>query len=212
MDRPLRVLVAQNEPASDLRLLLSSPKFSVEFAPTADDCIRLVERRPGACDLVLLDEDLPEFGGIEALRRLQVAQPTLPVALMSAYLNPKFLFAASQAGAQGFLNKPIRATDLEELISTVCPRVAASAPEPPPPAMHIEDLGSGHFFLAASPAMLTILNQVRLLSRTDVPVLITGESGVGKEIVATLIHKYSPRAARTFLKVNCAALPNDLLE
>lgn len=212
MDRPLRVLVAQNKPASDLRLLLSSLKFSVEYAPTADDCIRLVERRPGACDLVLLDEDLPEFGGIEALRRLQVAQPTLPVALMSAYLNPKFLFAASQAGAQGFLNKPIRATDLEELISTVRPRVAVSAPEPPPPAMHIEDLGSGHFFLAASPAMLTILNQVRLLSRTDVPVLITGESGVGKEIVATLIHKYSPRATRTFLKVNCAALPNDLLE
>jgi DNA-binding NtrC family response regulator len=213
MDRPLRVLVAQNEPetAKNLRQLLSTPKFSVEYASTTDECVRLVERRSGACDLVLVDEDLPEFGGIEALRRLQVAQPSVPIALMSAYLNPKFLFAASQAGAQGFLNKPIRATDLEELIATLCPRAIESVPEPPP-AMHIEDLGSGHFFLAASPAMLTILQQVRLLSRTDVPVLITGESGVGKEIVATLIHKYSPRAGRTFLKVNCAALPNDLLE
>jgi two-component system response regulator AtoC len=212
MDRPLRVLVALNEPetAREIRLLLSSPKFSIEFASSADDCIRLVERRAGACDLVLLDEELPEFGGIEAMRRLQVALPDLPIALMSAYLNPKFLFAASQAGARGFLNKPIRLSDLEELIATLCPRAVETAAAPT--AMHIEDLGSGHFFLAASPAMLTILHQVRLLSRTDVPVLITGESGVGKEIVATLIHKYSPRAARTFLKVNCAALPNDLLE
>src|SRR5580700_5945338 len=114
MDRPLRVLVALNEPeaAREIRLLLSSPKFSIEFASSADDCIRLVERRAGACDLVLLDEELPEFGGIEAMRRLQVALPDLPVALMSAYLNPKFLFAASQAGARGFLNKPIRLSDL----------------------------------------------------------------------------------------------------
>jgi two-component system response regulator AtoC len=213
MDRPLRVLVALNEPetARSLGQLLSSPRFTAEFAACADDCVRMIERRSAGCDLVLLDEDLPEFGGLEALRRLRLAKPDLPAALMSAYLNPKFLFEASQAGAQGFLNKPIRARDLEELIATLCPRDAESVSQPAP-AMHIEDLGSGQFFLAASPSMLNILHQVRLVSRADVPVLITGESGVGKEVVANLIHKYSPRANRTFLKVNCAALPTDLLE
>lgn len=213
MDRPLRVLVAQNdpEPAAIFNPLLASPKFTALFASSADECIRLLDRRSSACDLVLVDEDLPEFGGIEALRRIRVARPDLPTAMMSGYLNPKFLFEATQAGARGFLNKPIRTSDLDELLDTLCPRPAEAVAEPAP-AMHIEDLGAGQFFLAASPAMLGILHQVRLLSRTDVPVLITGESGVGKEVVANLIHKYSPRSGRTFLKVNCAALPNDLLE
>jgi two-component system, NtrC family, response regulator AtoC len=215
MDRPLRVLVAHNENDSDVvatfSSLLSSPKFIVEFAPGADACIRLVEQRSGPWDLVLMDGDPPSFGAIDALQRLRQLQHDLPVAMMSAYLTPKFLFETSQAGAHGFLNKPIRAGDLDELVATLPPRAALSAPEPPA-SMHVEDLGGGQFFLAASPAMLTILNQVRLLSRADVPVLITGESGVGKEVVANLIHKFSPRSNRTFLKVNCAALPTDLLE
>lgn len=213
MDRPLRVLIAQNEPdiAKIYGPLFSSPRFSVEYASSTEQCLRLLERRPPACDLILVDDQLPEAGGIEAVRAMRANRPEPPVALMSTHLNPRLLFEATQAGAAGFLTKPIRSTDLEELISTLCPRRTESVPEPPP-AIHIEDLGAGQFFLAASPAMLEILHQVRMLSRADVPVLITGESGVGKEVIATLIHKYSPRANRTCLKVNCAALPTDLLE
>lgn len=76
----------------------------------------------------------------------------------------------------------------------------------------LEELGDNRFFLAASPAMLNIYRQVKLLADSDVPVLILGESGTGKEVVAHLIHQHSQRARHKFLKVNCAALPADLLE
>ena len=211
--RPLRVLVAQNQPDSGKSFdsLFTPPRFIVEYASSTEGCVRLLERRAADYDLVLLDEHLPDSGGIDALKRIRATRRELPAALMSTHLSPRVLHEATQAGANGFLTKPIRATDLDELVTTLCSRRADSTAEPPP-AMHIEDLGSGHFFLAASPAMLDILHQVRMLSRADVPVLITGESGVGKEIIASLIHKYSLRAHRTFLKVNCAALPTDLLE
>ncbi|HLJ76039.1 MAG TPA: sigma-54 dependent transcriptional regulator [Acidobacteriaceae bacterium] len=211
--RPLRVLVAQNHPdsARSFDSLFTRERVIVEYASSANGCIRLLERRAPGYDLILVDEHLPDFGGIEAIKQIRATRREVPTALMSARLSPKILHDATQAGSVGFLTKPIRTADLEELLTTLCPGQADSVAEAPP-AMHIEDLGAGQFFLAAAPAMLEILHQVRMISRTDVPVLITGESGVGKEIVASLIHKYSLRSHRTFLKVNCAALPNDLLE
>jgi two-component system, NtrC family, response regulator AtoC len=79
-------------------------------------------------------------------------------------------------------------------------------------AVHLEELTNDTFFLAASPGMRGILSTVKTIAPTGVSVLITGETGVGKEIVAQLIHKHSARACRPMLKINCAALPNDLLE
>jgi two-component system response regulator AtoC len=76
----------------------------------------------------------------------------------------------------------------------------------------IEDLGEDVFFVAASPIMRKIRSQAKLVANVDIPVLLLGESGTGKEVMARLIHRYSPRAHRTFLKVNCAAVPADLLE
>ena len=76
----------------------------------------------------------------------------------------------------------------------------------------VEELGDDVFFVAASPAMRKIRSQAALVANVDIPVLMLGESGTGKEVVARLIHKLSPRAHRTFLKVNCAAVPADLLE
>ena len=76
----------------------------------------------------------------------------------------------------------------------------------------VEELCDDVFFVAASPAMRKIRSQAALVANVDIPVLMLGESGTGKEVVARLIHKLSPRAHRTFLKVNCAAVPGDLLE
>src|SRR5215471_20968085 len=76
----------------------------------------------------------------------------------------------------------------------------------------VEALDNGLFFLAASPAMRALRSQLQLIARVDVPVLLLGESGVGKEVIAKLIHKLSMRAHARLLKVNCAALPADLLE
>jgi DNA-binding NtrC family response regulator len=91
--------------------------------------------------------------------------------------------------------------------------VRKNAPSAPfPSAPYIEELGDNNYFLAASPKMLEIHRQVKLLADIDVNVLILGESGTGKEVIAQLIHKHSRRSNERFLKVNCAALPTDLLE
>src|ERR1700722_7206629 len=78
--------------------------------------------------------------------------------------------------------------------------------------LHLEELDNGHFFLAACPTMLRLYREIRVLAPVDIPVLILGESGVGKEIVAMLLHKYHAPSENAFLNVNCAALPTELLE
>jgi two-component system, NtrC family, response regulator AtoC len=212
MSTQFRILIADDEPAAaeHVRTLLNTGEYSVQAVNSGRECLSALRQSASPFDLVLLDTEMPEMNGMETLRQARRLQPQVPMVMLHRSLSPKFMLEATQAGAQSFLAKPVRAEDLKELTEAVSKVPAA---EPADHAgFHMEDLGSGHFFLAASPAMLAILKQVRMLSHTDVPVLITGESGVGKEIVATLLHRHSLRASRTFMKVNCAALPADLLE
>ena len=133
---------------------------------------------------------------------------------------------ARSFGITHFLMKPVSRMDLESVMNGYLtkPGPARTAPavkEMPSvdgsklsgsgPCL-IEELGENHFFLAASPSMLEIYRQVRLLAEVDVAVLILGESGTGKEVIAHLIHKCSRRSRQRFMNVNCAALPTELLE
>jgi transcriptional regulator with PAS, ATPase and Fis domain len=115
------------------------------------------------------------------------------------------------------LTKPLLRQDLENLISR--PRVGLAEPVIPVvntsskvPHFHLEELDNNRFFLAGSPTMMQLYRDIRVLASVDIPVLILGESGVGKEIVATLLHKYHARADKKLLNINCAALPTELLE
>jgi transcriptional regulator with PAS, ATPase and Fis domain len=115
------------------------------------------------------------------------------------------------------LRKPVLRQDIEKLIAE--PEFPASQPQAPAcpdmalvAAPHVEELEGNRFFFASSPAMHKIYKNVRRLAPVDIPVLILGESGVGKEIVAMLLHKYNARSDKKFLNVNCAALPTELLE
>jgi transcriptional regulator with GAF, ATPase, and Fis domain len=136
---------------------------------------------------------------------------------------------AEVLGIKHLLAKPMTRGDLESIIDgltgseepVVCEDIVSSAkatfPAPNTPAnmpavLHLEELGENGFFLAASPKMLEIHRQAKLLAAADVNVLILGESGTGKEVIAQLIHKHSRRARYTLQKVNCAALPEQLLE
>lgn len=114
----------------------------------------------------------------------------------------------------GFSYRSMRCAIGEEVASTITrvSRPKADIPVDMPAPPYLEELGGGNFFLAASPRMLEIHRQVKLLADADVNVLILGESGTGKEVIAQLIHRNSRRAQERFLKVNCAALPADLLE
>jgi two-component system response regulator AtoC len=145
---------------------------------------------------------------------------------------------AAELGIQHFITRPVTREDLESVVDALNPgsvscqsscviassgtTAEAATPrrleEQPcvlsdmPPAPYVEELGGNQFFLAASQQMLEIHRQVKLLADLDVNVLILGESGTGKEVIAQLIHKNSRRSKERFLKVNCAALPADLLE
>jgi two-component system response regulator AtoC len=111
------------------------------------------------------------------------------------------------------LTKPLLQRDIEKLTSFPDADLSAFSNKSANPAQyHLEDLDNNRFFLASSPVMMQIYREIRLLAPVDIPVLILGESGVGKEIVAMLLHKYHARSERSFLNVNCAALPAELLE
>ena len=115
------------------------------------------------------------------------------------------------------LTKPLLQKDLERLTSRTEVDAASAAnsignASLKVPNYHLEELDNNRFFLAASPTMMQLYKDIRVLAPVDIPVLILGESGVGKEIVAMLLHKYHVRSENRFLNVNCAALPTELLE
>ena len=205
------ILVVDDEPhmAEFLRTLLEVESFRVEVASSGLEALERVRREP-APDLVLLDVAMPGIDGLQTLERLSEIRPGIKVVMLSCLTEPKTIVKAIRLGAQDYLPKPFQKADLDAVIKRVLGR-ATSRPGQGVPE-DAEEVGEGHYFVAASEAMRRIRGQVNMIAGVDVPVLILGESGTGKEVIARLIHKLSPRAGRTFLKVNCAALPNELLE
>ena len=174
-------------------------------------------------DLVVFEA--PNSGSVYELRQMFKAVSPSPLCVISGPGEQRLQDAAAELGVTLFLDRPLVETDVSDVFDSVCDGKAQSSvpeqallfdesrdvPSLPGQAM-IEELGDGRFFLAASPSMLKIQRQVRLLADVDAPVLILGESGTGKEVIAHLIHKHSRRANHRFVNVNCAALPSDLLE
>jgi two-component system, NtrC family, response regulator AtoC len=203
---------------------------------------RLIEcdsyRQAGALIINGLSPDLLLFGRLpgdaeESLVCFQLmkGQPADRICILAGLGGELIHEQASQLVAGHTLTRPMSGADFElviaklsrellrnkasdEVISTYaeCASHKSGVPDDMPALPYIEELGGGNFFLAASPKMLEIHRQVKLLAETDVNVLILGESGTGKEVIAQLIHRNSPRAKEKFLKVNCAALPAELLE
>jgi len=177
-------------------------------------------------DLVLLE--CSPASSIEVAQCQQLLRSTSAerICLIAGMGEEKLRAEASELGIRHILSNPVTRCEIELMLeglsqpwtrpgTTACGAASSSAavsqsemPAPP----YIEELNGDSFFLAGSPKMLEIHRQVKLLAETDVNVLILGESGTGKEIIAKLIHKNSQRANAKFLKVNCAALPADLLE
>jgi two-component system, NtrC family, response regulator AtoC len=215
MDSPrFHILIVDDEPlvARYIAGLLPPSKFNVDVVSSGLECLDKIQSKTVLPDMLLIDSEMPGLDGFATLRQLRRISSDIPVAMMSCFSSPEHALEAWQCGAQDFLQKPILCPDLEKLVAKHCkePKVSIEASAPMQP--HVEDFEDGQFFLAASAEMRAIRRQVSMLSKADVPVLITGESGSGKEVVAQLLHRNSLRAGRQLLKVNCAALPADLLE
>jgi two-component system response regulator AtoC len=213
MANPISILVVDDEPSMlrYLRTLLEVEGYRVETASSGEEAVhRMTAVRGPQPDLVLLDVLMPPgIDGLQTLEQLRDKLPHVKVVMLSCVSDTRKVVQAIRLGAHDYLTKPFQKADLEAVIQQC---LGPSYPSGPVVQGEIEDLGNDVFFVAGSPAMRKIRSQAKLVSNVDIPVLILGESGVGKEVVAKLIHKYSPRSHRTFLKVNCAAVPADLLE
>ena len=233
--RPNQVLVIDDDEAAREILVELLARIGFHAFAMADGKAGL-EWLAGAAappQAVLLDLRMPGMDGFEVLRRYRAEGGTAPVIALSAMDEKEAVVKAMRFGASDYLVKPIEPEELKEAIdrcsaasrpadepqaATIIPAVRPSAPPAamlPVPARRTEDgqrRGVPADFVASSPAMLGIWDMVDRVAETDVPVLIRGESGVGKEGIARTLHDRSPRRGKPFVKINCAALPSELLE
>src|SRR3977135_1752982 len=202
------ILLVDDEPGMlrYIRTLLEVDDYSVETATTGEEAVARVQKglQP---DLVLLDLLMPGIDGLQTLEKLRQLKPGLKVVMLSCVNDTRKVVQAMRLGAIDYLTKPFQKAELDAVIGQCVGTTKKMAY-----AGEVEELCDDVFFVAASPAMKKIRAQAALVANVDIPVLMLGESGTGKEVLARLVHKLSPRAHRTFLKVNCAAVPGDLLE
>ena len=186
--------------------------FNIHVFSCPTDISKTLESPPSP-DLVLLDChvgcDPSGESALSLLSRIRKAKPFLPVVMLSCSADMSELLRASQMGATGVLLKPFQKDDIDGIVQQYVFQPSTDAPRLEVKEIPLDDESS---FVRASRRMREVESHCRLVASTDIPVLILGESGTGKEIAAKFIHKMSPRTHRSFLKVNCAAMPLDLLE
>src|SRR5713101_3351929 len=207
MTEKAKILLVDDEPGMlrYIRTLLEVDDHNVQTASTGEEALDLVQKGL-APNLVLLDLLMPGIDGLETLEGLRKLQPNIKVVILSCVNDTKKVVQAIRLGAADYITKPFQKAELDAVIDQCLGTNQQNY------AGEVEELGDEIFFVAASPNMRKLRSQAALVANVDIPVLMLGESGTGKEVMARLIHKLSPRAHRTFLKVNCAAVPADLLE
>ncbi|HEV8524606.1 MAG TPA: sigma-54 dependent transcriptional regulator [Terriglobales bacterium] len=206
---PTSILVVDDEPSmlGYMRTLLELDSYRVETASSGSEALQRVRRDPQP-NVVLLDLLMPGLDGLETLEKLREIRPALKVVMLSCVSDTRKVVQAIRLGAMDYLTKPFNKAELDAVLNA-CFQNHSAAEEG---YAETEQLGEDTFFVAATPIMRQIRAQAAQVAKVDVPVLMLGESGTGKEVIARLIHKMSSRAHRSFLKVNCAAVPADLLE
>jgi two-component system response regulator AtoC len=208
MSQAANILLVDDEPGMlrYIRTLLEVDEHKVQTATTGEEAVAQVQKGLSP-DLVLLDLLMPGIDGLQTLEQLRQIKPGLKVVMLSCVSDTRKVVQAMRLGATDYLTKPFQKAELDSVIGQCIGSAKGESY-----AGEVEELCDDVFFVAASPAMKKIRSQAALVANVDIPVLLLGESGTGKEVLARLIHKLSPRAHRTFLKVNCAAVPADLLE
>jgi DNA-binding NtrC family response regulator len=161
-------------------------------------------------DAVLLDLRMPDMDGLQVLTRLRAAADgaNVPVAIITAYATAANTIEAMRLGAFDHLTKPIGREDLASLLQRM---IRSHAPKSPPRNLPDAD-GFPETLIGSSPSMREVQKTIGLVADSDATVLITGETGTGKEVVARTIHRVGARSNGPFMALNCAAIPQDLLE
>jgi DNA-binding NtrC family response regulator len=212
-----RIAVVDDDPLfSDyLTTMLRSRGYDAHAYPGGSELLEAVSssRVP---QVVLLDVMMPGMNGLETLRALRAAHPNLQVIMLSGQQVPSTIVDAVRAGAFDYVVKPddpdLGEAAIENAIISALDRIALEGEVARLSANELESSDGVQPSWGSSPAMHRVLRMVERVATSDVTVLISGESGVGKEVIARELHRRSDRRNKHFVKVNCAALPADLLE
>jgi len=202
-----KILIVDDEISirNTLREILEYEKYTVDDAPDGMTAIELV--KAGHYDVILCDIKMPQMDGIEVLEAIQKLSET-PVVMISGHGTIETAVEAIKKGAFDYISKP---PDLNRLLITLRNAIEK--------ASHVTEIkvlkrkiSKTYDMIGESPAINNIKNMIERVAPTDARVLITGDNGTGKELVARWLHELSPRAAAPFVEVNCAAIPSELIE
>ncbi|NVJ24364.1 MULTISPECIES: sigma-54-dependent transcriptional regulator [Myxococcus] len=214
MDR-IAVLVVDDEESvrTFMSELLGSAGYQVRSAGSGAQALEMLAG--GSFDAVLLDVVMPEMSGLEVLRRYRAQGGNAPVVVLSGLTGADDAVRAMKMGATDYLSKPLGNDELQDALARALgTRVPDRQVVPPPlaPRPAADPAGDARVLISSSPSMRRARALVERIANENVPVLLLGESGTGKEVIAREIHARSQRRGRPFIKVNCAALPGELLE
>jgi DNA-binding NtrC family response regulator len=203
-----RILVADDEHGicAAFAEFLQREGHEPVLASTGEEALQMVEAQSPA--MVFLDVQMPGLTGLEVLARLKDTHPELPVVVMTAYGTMDTALQAVQQGAFDYIGKPVELAQVRKLLQRGLHKSQASAPESTGEEVREE----AQTLVGQSAAMQEIFKLISLLTNNDMTVLVMGETGVGKEVVARAIHLHSTRRARPFISVNCAAIVENLAE
>jgi len=201
-----RILIVDDDPGqrSLLDSFLRSQGFETVTVGSGEEALKVLST--GGISMMISDVRMPGLSGLETMHRARQEHAVLPILLVTAYADIREAVEAMRDGALNYLAKPI---DLDELLDTV---QQATGIAQPAPLKFSTDKQLPANVVAKSPLIQAVFHDASLIASSDSRILITGESGVGKEVLADVIHAWSPRASGPLVKVNCAAIPETLLE
>jgi two-component system nitrogen regulation response regulator GlnG len=190
--------------------LFDSDKYRFEFLEDGAGVTDFLERHQDI-DLVMLDVNLPSMSGLEVLKQIRTTKSELPVIVISGFVSTENAIEAMKEGAYEYLTKPFQVSKLLETVNKACGFQQRAGNGPALIRVPVTETAVDEI-VGKSPEIVEIAKMVGQVAKSDAAVLIFGESGTGKEVVARAIHRNSRRSSHQFLSVNCAALPETLLE